>query len=243
MFHLIILKWVLKIAGILATLIRCMMSYRVKNNTIFNLEDEIGDNFKIGHRQTQSTMFGIEEEIKLGPNEKVRIIKAIETNQGGGKHTDYKILGIHKDEEFTICRRYKEFDLLHKRLEERWPGFYIPPIPKKNTFSKMDSKVVTERTYLLNIFLNELADRKFLWDSDEVALFVKPMTNVMSDLKNLPKPTIEMLMERITVDAQINLEINAIETDHYSRSIIQFKEELANNIPFLNGLKVFILKE
>lgn len=101
-------------------------------------------------QKRMSTMFGLEQDAQLEDDEKVRIINTITTRQGGGKHTDYKIMGRWRDEQFIIMRRYKEFHLLRKRLEERWPGFYIPPMPPKKTIGKMDNRVVTERMNLLN---------------------------------------------------------------------------------------------
>lgn len=83
-------------------------------------------------------MFGLEEDAVLSNEEKVKIVNTITTNQSGGKHTDYKVMGRWRDEQFIIIRRYKEFNLLRKRLEERWPGFYIPPIPPKKAYGKMD---------------------------------------------------------------------------------------------------------
>lgn len=103
---------------------------QTEKSTIFNLENEMGENYQLQHENTDSQMFGIEEESKLGEHEKVKIVNTIITNQGGSKHTDYKIIGLIGNEQFTIKRRYKEFSLLHKRLEERWPGFYIPSIAK-----------------------------------------------------------------------------------------------------------------
>lgn len=98
-------------------------------HSIFNLEEEMGEHDQ-QHFAKQSTMFGLEEDAQLNETEKVKIVNTIVKNQGGGKHTDYKIVGNWMNEQFIIMRRFKEFHILHQRLEERWPGFYIPPIPK-----------------------------------------------------------------------------------------------------------------
>jgi len=107
----------------------------------------------------------------------------------------------------------------------------------------MDSKVVQERMFLLNRFLAELADRQYFWESEEVGIFIKPENNLMNELKSLPRPTIEQLLERITVDAQINIQIDINEVKHYSNKIENFKKELVGNLPFLNTLKVFVIKQ
>ena len=75
-------------------------------------------------------MVPILEQVKKELGEKVKIVNTIVKSQGGGRHTDYKVMGNWMDEQFIIMRRFKEFYILHQRLEERWPGFYVPPIPK-----------------------------------------------------------------------------------------------------------------
>jgi hypothetical protein len=98
-------------------------------HSIFNLEQEMGESVQYNVVR-QSTMFGLEEDAKLDEEEKVKIVNTIMKSKGGNRHTDYKIVGNWMNEQFMIMRRFKEFYLLHHRLEERWPGFYIPPIPK-----------------------------------------------------------------------------------------------------------------
>jgi hypothetical protein len=185
----------------------------------------------------QSTMFGLEEDAKLENEEKVKIINSITTKQGGGKHTDYKIMGRWRDEQFIIMRRYKEFHLLRKRLEERWHGFYIPPIPPKKTMGKMNSKVIEERMIMLNRFLTELADRHYFWESEEMRIFIRPETNVISELKILRKLSVEEILERIRNEADINIQTNDIGISDFFDTVFTFNEQVKVT-SFLNNLKI-----
>lgn len=213
-------------------------------HTSFKLEECI---FDIGgmHSNTgnKEQIFGLEEDAELNEFEKVKIVNTIITSQGGGKHTDYKIVGKWRDEKFIIHRRFKEFALLRKRLEERWPGFYIPPIPKKKAYGKMDSKVVSERFMILNRFLTELADRTYFWESEEMRIFIKPDTNVSSELKILHRLSIEELLERIKQEASINIQTNQIEVEEYQTTMKKFKEKIIGNMSFLNSFKTFLVKQ
>lgn len=47
------------------------------------------------------------------------------------KHHVYTLRGVDRFGEFEVLRRYKEFDLFREILCNRFPGIYIPPLPKK----------------------------------------------------------------------------------------------------------------
>lgn len=188
-------------------------------------------------------MFGLTEDAKLGEAEKVRLVNTITSSHGGGKHTDYKIVGKWNDEEFVIMRRYKEFYLLRKRLEERWPGFYIPPLPRKKTYGNMNQKVIAERMFILNRFLSELADRHYFWESEEMRIFIKPETSVVGELKILRRLSIEEILERVKQEADINIDINQVDNEENMRNINNFKAMITSNLPFLNSFKNFLTKQ
>lgn len=208
-----------------------------ETNSVFNLEKYMENE---GVPKTQSQIFGLEEDARLGESEKVRIVNTIVTTHGGGKHTEFKIMGIWKEEKFIITRRYKEFYYLRKRLEERWPGFYIPPIPHKVAFGNMNFKVVSERMYILNRFLADLADRKYFWESEEMRIFIKPDTNVTGELRILHKLSIEEILERVKQEAEINIQANEILIEQYHKTNKDFKEKCLENMPFLNKFKTFL---
>lgn len=87
-------------------------------------------------------------------------------------HVVYKIKGIDQAGEFDIQRRYNHFHVLREVLVKRWPAFYIPPISPKKAVGNKDEKVVEERWYMLNRFMQQLSKIDYLWKSDEMAAFL-----------------------------------------------------------------------
>jgi len=53
-------------------------------------------------------------------------------------------------------------------LHNRFPGLYIPPVPKKTITGKKDDAVIRERRYFLDLFLKECASLKYLAQSKEM---------------------------------------------------------------------------
>ena len=45
----------------------------------------------------------------------------------------YSIVGVDMHGVFAIRRRYRDFDLLRRKLSQRWLGIYIPPISGKRS--------------------------------------------------------------------------------------------------------------
>jgi len=81
-------------------------------------------------------------------------------------------------EKFHIERRYKHFDVLRNAFVDRLPGLYIPPIPKKRAIGNVKVDFVTERTYLLDKFVKQLARCPYLLESEEFRIFVHPDQNI-----------------------------------------------------------------
>ena len=74
----------------------------------------------------------------------------------------YKVCGVDKKGTFEVVRRYKEFLIFRALLCKRYPGFFIPPIPEK-VVKNMNQKIIEERCYLLNRFLQNLSQDEYLW--------------------------------------------------------------------------------
>lgn len=108
-------------------------------------------------------------ENKILKISKIYITKTTELN---GK-TLYHIKGdfIPKNEE--LIRRYRDFDLFYKKLCHNWPCVFIPPIPPKIYFSSSTEKrVIDERIYQLENFLQVSSELNFLSESKELNLFL-----------------------------------------------------------------------
>lgn len=46
----------------------------------------------------------------------------------------YEVCGYDREGDFKEMKRYSDFDKLRKVLISRWPGFFIPAIPPKQSF-------------------------------------------------------------------------------------------------------------
>jgi hypothetical protein len=66
-------------------------------------------------------------------NERYLEFKVTKPTQVGGVFT-YEVSGYTKEGTFAEMKRYSDFDKLRKVLTNRWPGFFIPALPPKQTF-------------------------------------------------------------------------------------------------------------
>ena len=77
-------------------------------------------------------------------------------------------------------------------LHNRFPGLYIPPVPKKTGMStssgKKDEAIVRERRYFLDLFLKECASLKYLAQSKELQIFLRPQGDLNSLMQKQYRP-------------------------------------------------------
>jgi len=76
-------------------------------------------------------------------------------------------MGIDRDGRFEIFRRYSDFSVLQESLQERFAGFYVPPIPKKKVIGNKERAFLEERCFLLNMFIKQLSRCPYLVESQE----------------------------------------------------------------------------
>jgi hypothetical protein len=55
----------------------------------------------------------------------------VEDPQLNDSYFTYKVIGTDREGPFEVRRRYSDFDLLRKRMSQRWVGIYLPPISGK----------------------------------------------------------------------------------------------------------------
>lgn len=119
--------------------------------------DEGADRFD--HRLSDSGPTNGQIKVSDLPHEEAKISVTDPTKVGGGMggaHMTYKVCGEDKKGTFEVVRRYKEFLVFRALLSKRYPGFFIPPIPEK-VVKNMNQKLIEERCYLLNRFLQQLS--------------------------------------------------------------------------------------
>lgn len=97
----------------------------------------------------------------------------------------YGIVGLDREGPYSIRRRYSDFDLLRKRLAQRWLGVYLPPISGKRAdnnplyllkffeSSTDESKYAETRRRFLKYFCEGVASRPCLYYCDIFQLFLR----------------------------------------------------------------------
>ena len=96
---------------------------------------------------------------------KIGIREAVVRGSGLTEYTTYNIVGEDQNGTFDAERRYSEFNYLRKKLNERWPGVFIPAIPTKQILNKNDTQVTKNRQRFLNEFLHKVANLSYLYQS------------------------------------------------------------------------------
>ena len=191
----------------------------------------------------------IEKEKESNVPDKIYIDK---TSEVGGK-TVYHIKGDIIGDQKEIIRRYRDFDLLSTKLRQNWPGIFISPIAKKKVIGSTDQKVINERIYLLENFLQTSIKCDFLNQTDEFRLFLhKDLANsdaFQAEAKHLKSYTLKQISENYTkyfgqykelktqdfTDEQIKTTTEFIngflqKLNHYKDKLVDFGEIKKSNI-------------
>ena len=79
-----------------------------------------------------------------------------------GEYHAYPIKGRDSKGEIDCVRRFQIFYDFRVALVNRFPGLYIPPIPKKTAKAKKEKLTLMERQYFLDLFLKECASLRYL---------------------------------------------------------------------------------
>ncbi|TYZ57211.1 hypothetical protein PybrP1_011161 [[Pythium] brassicae (nom. inval.)] len=71
-----------------------------------------------------------------------------------------------------VKRRFSDFEWLHQRLQTRFRGTIIPPIPEKRWTGNMDATFVEERRQALEHFINEVSNHDKLSQTLELQIML-----------------------------------------------------------------------
>lgn len=82
---------------------------------------------------------------------------------------------------------------------ERYPGLYVPPVPKKKV-SNESRVVLQERQFVLNIFWKDVTCCPYLMESEEFRVFISKTNNLEVALSGLSRLQTEGddILNRIT---------------------------------------------
>ena len=149
------------------------------NNININNINNNNNTNTINIEKNETTPKPIEEHIETSEDKKLNSKKIYidKTSELNGK-TLYHIKGDFLPDDAQVIRRYRDFDLLCTKLNHNWPCILLPPISKKKLFSNTDKKVIDERVYQLQNFLQVSSELPFISQSPEYKLFLnKDITN------------------------------------------------------------------
>ena len=153
--------------------------------------------------------------------------------------TSYTLQGSKIPE--PLSRRYRDFDALRKKFVERWPGVFIPNIPHKKTVGNKDKEIVGMRIEMINRFLKKLSKIDYLYNSDEMELFLQNSSNVPKTLDSIKESTYEELLRKysnVFTDYDDNFDTSA-----GKQMQDDFAKKLAQNYPRLRNFRTFIYME
>lgn len=87
--------------------------------------------------------------------------------------------------EVTVRRRFKDFVSLAELLQERYTGYFIPARPERNAMEgkRMNPKFVEERRYLLERYLNNLAQHYVIGDGEILQAFLEIDTDLRTSVR------------------------------------------------------------
>ena len=153
--------------------------------------------------------------------------------------TSYTLQGSKLPE--PLSRRYRDFDALRKKLIERWPGVFIPNIPHKKTVGNKDKEIVDMRIEMINRFLKKLSKIDYLYNSDEMELFLQNSSNVSKTLDSIKDDTYEELLKKyssVFTDYDDNFDQLAGKSDQD-----EFGKKLIQNYPRIKAFRAFVYAE
>lgn len=121
---------------------------------------------------------------------------------GLSKHQIFNVKGEDKFGSFEMFRNYNDFLEIRKVLVQRWPGCYVPPLPKKKIVGDMNKENLRERTAFFEDFYKKISQIKFLYYSKEYQLFLRGNKNnadLEKTLKTLPAENYEDILRKYSV--------------------------------------------
>ena len=88
-----------------------------------------------------------------------------------GKYIVYKV--ITDPFGWNVQRRYSDFDWLRQLLIKFYPGFNIPPLPKKNASSRrFETDFVMKRMKFLELFINNVIENESFKANEFIVAFL-----------------------------------------------------------------------
>ena len=138
--------------------------------------------------------------MEAGNEPEMYVSDPVYTKEGVKGYTSYSLNGSRVPE--PLNRRYRDFDALRKKLVERWPGVFVPNIPHKKKVGNKGKRIIGLRVEMINRFLKKLSKIEYLFNSEEMELFLQNTSNVSKTLDGLKVENYEDLLKKYSTAFQ-----------------------------------------
>ena len=132
--------------------------------------------------------------MEAGNEPEMYVSDPVYTKDGVKGYTSYSLNGSRVPE--PLSRRYRDFDALRKKLVERWPGIFVPNIPHKKKVGNKGKRIIGLRVEMINRFLKKLSKIDYLFNSEEMDLFLQNSSSVSKTLDGLKVENYEDLLKK-----------------------------------------------
>ncbi|EWS76114.1 cyclic nucleotide-binding domain protein (macronuclear) [Tetrahymena thermophila SB210] len=163
-------------------------SQKIKIQQQSEQDDKKNDEKHLKALKLQVNQLMIEREVDVADGDIQRDFYILES------HT-YLVTSKSKDEKTIVSRRFSDFEWLHEELLYNFPGYFLPALPQKGIFSKIDPKIeflnqikselMQERRQLLTLYLKQLLNHKELRFSKQLYIFLMNNEETFEQEKNL----------------------------------------------------------
>ena len=158
-----------------------------------------------------------------------------------GKYIVYKV--ITDPFGWNVQRRYSDFDWLRQLLIKFYPGFNIPPLPKKNASSKrFETDFVIKRMKFLELFINKVMENESFKANEFIYAFLNytDRNKFEAKMKEFSSITTSNYVEDYkTLDGKAIISLDE-GNEKYFRNIAKFFNLQETVLRKLNGnLKLF----
>ena len=114
------------------------------------------------------------EKTQLNDKKLVITVKNPKEMEGGVFGKNYVLYEVQTDPlNWTVLRRYSDFDWLRKLISKHFPSFYVPPLPNKKMGNRrLEQSFIVKRMKFLNLFINNLVQSESFKASEILMSFL-----------------------------------------------------------------------
>ena len=114
------------------------------------------------------------EKTELSDKKIIITVRNPKEKDGGVFGKNYVLYEVHTDPfNWTVYRRFSDFDNLRKLISKHFPSFYVPPLPNKKIGNRRFEKdFIIKRMKFLNLFINNLVQSESFKCSEILTSFL-----------------------------------------------------------------------